>query len=109
MDLVRDVTPGKVTKEKAIKGMKGEVWTLSNGAKVYWMPIDPIKSSTHLTLEARFDTGYKTWRQDEIARTEAASTYISRQFGFGNCSNASHTLVLIYFHTRINWHIPFTG
>lgn len=87
MDLVRNVTPGKVTKKKDIKGMKGEIWTLSNGAKVYWMPIDPIKSSTHLTLEARFDTGYRTWNQDEIARTEAASTYISRQFGFGNCSN----------------------
>ena len=87
MDLVTDVTPGKVTKKKAIKGMEGEVWTLSNGAKVYWMPIDPVKASTHLTLEARFDTGFRTWRQDEIAKSEAASTYISRQFGFGNCSN----------------------
>lgn len=87
MDLVRDVTPGKVIRKKAIKGMDGELWTLSNGAKVYWMPIDPIKSSTHLTLEARFDTGYKTWRQDEIAKSEAASTYITRNFGFGDCSN----------------------
>jgi zinc protease len=87
MDLVKDVTPGKVTKKKAIKGMDGEVWTLCNGAKVYWMPIDPIKSSTHLTLEARFDTGYKTWNQSEIARSAAASTFITRNLGFGNCSS----------------------
>ena len=108
MDIIKDVTPGKVTKKKAIKGMDGEVWTLSNGAKVYWMPIDPIKSSTHLTLEARFDTGYKTWIQDEIARSEAASTYISRQFGFGSCSNEDISndpvcgRVRAFAHTREN-------
>lgn len=88
MNLVTDMKAGSVKKSKALKNMKGELWTLSNGAKVYWLPIDPVKSSTHFAMDARFDTGYKTARQDQIAKTDIAGTYISRELGFGDCTNA---------------------
>jgi zinc protease len=88
MNLVTDMEPGSVKKSKALKNMKGELWTLSNGAKVYWLPVEPVKSSTHFTLEARYDTGFRTARQNEIAKTDAAGTYISRELGFGDCTNA---------------------
>ena len=88
MNLITDMKPGSVKKTKALKNMKGELWTLSNGAKVYWLPIEPIKSSTHFSMEAKYDTGFKAARQDEIAKTDIAGTYISRELGFGDCTNA---------------------
>ena len=88
MNLITDMKPGRVTKSKDLKNMKGELWTLSNGAKVYWLPIDPVKSSTHFSMDAKYDTGYKAARQNEIAKTNIAGTYISRELGFGDCSNA---------------------
>ena len=88
MNMVTDITAGSVKKTKTLKNQPGELWTLSNGAKVYWFPVDPIKSSTHFTMDARFDTGYRTADQNDITRTDLAGTYISRELGFGDCTNA---------------------
>lgn len=87
VDLVKDVAAGKVLKTKALKGMEGELWTLSNGAKVYWMPVDEVKSGTHLILDGRYDTGYRSWDQSKIAENKAAAAYISRELGFGKSSS----------------------
>lgn len=88
VDLVKDVTAGKVEKVKKIKGLDGETWTLSNGAKVQWLPVPAIKSGTHLVMEAVYKGGYNSWDQSKIAQTKAAVSYISRELGFGKSSSA---------------------
>ena len=52
------------------------------------MPVDEIKSGTHLIMEAMYDTGYNSRKQDEISKSKAAISYISREFGFGKSTNA---------------------
>lgn len=88
VDLIRDIEDGGIAKVRKLKGMDGELWTLENGAKVYWLPVEKIKSGTHLILDGVFDTGYKAWNQEHIARSKTAAAYISRETGFGS-SNAT--------------------
>ena len=88
VDLVKDAAAGKIEKIKKVKGMDAEFWTLSNGAKVYWMPVPEIKSGTHLIMEAIYDNGYNAWDQTQIAKTKAATSYISREIGFGKSTSA---------------------
>lgn len=81
-----DAPAGKIIKSKKLKNVEGELWTLSNGAKVYWLPCEKVKSANHMVMELKFDTGYRTWQQDSIAEAKAAAAYISRNIGFGNSS-----------------------
>lgn len=83
VDLVKDVEGGKIEKTKKIKGMDGEIWTLGNGAQVYWMPVDKVKSGTHLIVDAVYEGGYNAWDQTQIAKGKAAVSYIGRELGFG--------------------------
>lgn len=84
VDLEVDVPAGTITKIRQVKGTEGEEWTLSNGAKVYWMPSDRVSSATHLAMELRFGTGFRTWPQDSIGACKAAASYIARNTGFGS-------------------------
>ena len=77
-----DTPAGSIIKEKKLKGVEGEIWTLSNGATAYWLPCDKVNSATHLAVDIRFNTGYRTWPQDKIAQSKAAASYISRNIGF---------------------------
>ena len=77
-----DTPAGSIVKTKKLKGIEGEMWTLSNGATAYWLPCEKVKSATHLALDVRFNTGYRTWPQDKIAQSKAAASYISRNLGF---------------------------
>ena len=84
IDLDIDAPAGKVVKVKKAKEVGGEYWTLSNGAKVYWLPYEKVKSGTHLVMNVRFNTGYRTWPQDKIAEAKSAASYIGRNIGFGS-------------------------
>ncbi len=84
VDLDVNTPAGNVVKSRKIKGMEGEIWTLSNGATAYWLPCDKVNSATHLAMDIRFDTGFRTWPQDKIAESRAAAGYISRNIGFGS-------------------------
>ncbi|MBQ9722128.1 MAG: insulinase family protein [Bacteroidales bacterium] len=84
VELDMDAPAGRIVKTSKIKGVAGELWTLSNGAKVYWMPCDQVKSATHLVMDLRFSTGYRTLQQDKIAESKAATSYMMRNMGFAS-------------------------
>jgi len=84
VDLEVNAPAGMTTRIRQVKGTEGEEWTLSNGAKVYWMPSPKVSSATHLAMELRFDTGYRTWPKDSIGICKAAVSYITRNTGFGS-------------------------
>ncbi len=85
------VTPeaGKIVKEAPLKGVKdAEVWTLSNGVKVYYTPSAPVKSHNHISMHAYFDTGFKTLDQAKITESRVAIAYLERNISFkGNSRN----------------------
>lgn len=85
IDLECDAPQGSITGTKKDK-MSGEVWTLSNGAVVHWIPSEKVKSDVNIAMEVRFDTGYRTWPQDNIGAGRAATSYISRNAGFSNAT-----------------------
>ena len=75
--------PGLVVKTRQMKNMGCEEWTLSNGAKVYWVQSGPVKSNTHLSMSIYFDTGLKSVPSDKVRAARLVSTYTQRYAGFG--------------------------
>ncbi len=78
-----DPQPGTVVKTAPVKGTESEIWTLSNGMKVYWTPSEPVKSNTHLVMEIYFNTGYNALPQNMINSAKFAADYYFRSLGFG--------------------------
>lgn len=87
IDLSDDAVPGRILKTRKCKDTDGEIWHLGNGATVYWMPSEPVKSSTHMAMKAIFSTGYNAWPQDRIGASKAAAAYITRETGFGTSTS----------------------
>ncbi len=88
IDLTSEPEAGRVIKEKKVRGINAEVWTLSNGVKVYYTPSEPVKSHNHMALSALFDTGFKTLDQNKVTESRMAVSYIERNLGFkGNSRN----------------------
>lgn len=81
IDLSVDSTPGKIVKTARTKGSDTEVWTLSNGAKVWFTPCAPVKANTHLSICVNFKTGYSSCSTDPSAE-RFANSYIARNAGF---------------------------
>jgi zinc protease len=60
----------------------GEVWTLSNGARIRRMQTEPVKSSNHMVIKATFNTGFKVFPEKHMECSRIAASYIDRNFGF---------------------------
>lgn len=84
LDLSTDPVPGKIVKVREMKYGNGEIWTLDNGAKVYWIPSDTVHSDVHVAMEIYFDGGYKVFPQDRIGTSRYAKSFIERNVGFSN-------------------------
>lgn len=78
-----DPRPGTVVKVRPVKGTDCEEWTLSNGARVCWIPSGPVKSNTHLSMTVYFDTGLRAVPSDKVRAARLASAYMQRYAGFG--------------------------
>ncbi len=88
LDLNINPEAGTVVKTAPVKGIDAEVWTLSNGVKVYFTPSSPVKSHNHLAMSVIFDTGFKTLDQTRVSESRAAISYIERNLSFkGNSRN----------------------
>lgn len=74
---------GTVVKTVPVKGTDYEEWILGNGAKVYWIPSDPVKSNIHLAMSVYFDTGLNSIPQDKVSAARLSYGYIKRYLGFG--------------------------
>ncbi len=88
LDLSTDPEAGTITKTGKIKGYEGEIWTLSNGAKVYWIPSAPVQADNHLAMTMHFETGYSAFPQDKIGTSICAKSYIERYVGLSNMDNS---------------------
>jgi predicted secreted protein len=60
----------------------GEVWTLSNGARIIRMQTEPVKSSNHMVIKATFNTGFTVFPEKHMECSRIAASYIDRNFGF---------------------------
>lgn len=81
IDLSIDTAQGKIVKTSQMKGSDTEVWTLSNGAKVWFTPCAPVKANTHLSVCVNFKTGLSSTGAAPSAE-RFANTYIARYAGF---------------------------
>ena len=79
-DLDIDAVPGSIKKISARKGY--EVWTLSNGAKVYFKAAPPQASHYHTAMSYRWDTGAKSYDPEKVTESRFAAAYLSRSLGF---------------------------
>ena len=83
LDLSVDVVPGSIVKKRQDTRLGGfEEWTLSNGAKVYYRQVAPIKSSFHLVTSWRFETGYRSYPADRVDAFRQAAAHNNRTLGF---------------------------
>lgn len=86
LDLAVDALPGSIVKRKQDKRLGGfELWTLSNGAKVYYKQAAPSKSNDHLVCTWRFDTGFRAYPADSVTACRFASSHNNRTVGFRGC------------------------
>jgi len=76
-----DPAPGKIVKTTAAKGFPGEVWKLSNGAKVYWRPSEAVNASDHIAMSLVFHTGFATFDQSRTDASRFAISYIKKYAG----------------------------
>ena len=86
LDLTVDAVPGSVKSVSKVKGADMELWTLSNGVKVYYKEAAPVKTGNHLSMTLLFDTGYKCFEQDKINASRFALSYCKRNAGFRDCA-----------------------
>ena len=79
-DLNVDAPKGHITKVSRKKGY--ELWTLSNGAKVYYKKLDSLNSNFHLAMNWRWESGAKSYDQQKVTASRFASAYLSHNLGF---------------------------
>lgn len=75
---------GQIVKCRPLKNVEGEIWTLSNGARVYWLPSEKVKSNVHLAMTALFETGYGAFPQEYKGESIMARYFLDRYLGLGN-------------------------
>ena len=75
-----DVQAGSIRKVVRRKGY--EVWTLSNGARVYYRPMKPMTASHHLAMEFRWNSGAAAYDPEKITASRVAASYLSQHLGF---------------------------
>lgn len=80
VDLSVKVQPGSVTDVHAKNGY--EVWTLSNGVRVYYRQAPEVKTNDHLVVNMRFDTGFRSYPEDRIGSSRFAASFLQRNLGF---------------------------
>ena len=85
LDLSVSAERGSIVSVKQEKAHGFEEWTLSNGAKVYYRKAEPVTSGDHLSMTLLFDTGYKTFDQENITAGRFALNYVRRNAGFRGC------------------------
>lgn len=79
-DLHVDTPAGSITKVSQRKGY--EVWTLSNGARVYYKPLQAMTASHHLAMEFRWNSGAAAYDPEKITASRMAASYMSMHLGF---------------------------
>lgn len=84
LDMTAGPQAGNVVKCKPLKKTEGEMWTLSNGSVVYWLPVEKVKSNIHLAMTMMFDTGFRTFPEDRMGEAMEAKNYLDRYLGFSN-------------------------
>ena len=82
IDLAINTPEGRIVKEKDVKGMNTKEWLLSNGAKVYWTPVNESKVTPDLSLLVYFNSGYNALPQDRFASSLFAGEFIRANAGF---------------------------
>lgn len=102
LDMSADPVPGKIVKVREMKYKNGEIWTLGNGAEVYWIPSEPVIAETHLVMEIYFDAGYKIFRQDMAGTSRCAKSYIERYTGFSNMDRTELRTCPDYIGVSVN-------
>ena len=80
LDLSVTAPQGHIRKVTPKKGY--EVWSLSNGAKVYYKKADAASSNYHLSMDWRWDTGAKSYDPQKLTSSRFAAGYLSRNLGF---------------------------
>lgn len=76
-----DPQPGHIVKVSAAKDFPGEIWKLSNGAKVYWRPSEAVNSGTHISMSTVFHTGFACLPQDNLNASRFALSYLKKYAG----------------------------
>ena len=79
-DLSVTAPQGTIRKVTPKKGY--EVWSLSNGAKVYYKKADPVASNYHLAMQYRWDTGANSYDQTKLTPSRFAAGYLAHNLGF---------------------------
>ena len=79
-DLHVDAMAGSIRKIAYKKGY--EIWTLSNGAKVYYKQADPLTAHQHLAMTYHWDTGAGSYDPEKVTASRFAASYLSRYLGF---------------------------
>ncbi len=81
VDLSAEVDPGTIAGVQTLKGNASELWTLGNGAKVWFTQSAPVRSDCHIAMDIYFNTGHK--RCPASPATEVfVNDYIPRIAGF---------------------------
>lgn len=81
IDLSINAPEGVIVKERNVKGLDSKEWILSNGAKVYWTPVNDPQVTPDLSLLVYFDSGYNSLPQDRFASSLFAGEFIKTNAG----------------------------
>ena len=82
LDLAWAEKPGEIRSMTQVPGTDMELWTLSNGVKVYYKEAAPVRSGPHLSMSLLFDTGYKAFDPQRMTASRHALAYCKRTTGF---------------------------
>ena len=81
VDFSIDLPKGKIIKSQPVKGSQTEVWTLSNGMRVWWTPADGVKSKTALSVNYVVKTGARAFAPDNIPAEKFAEKFMEKYLG----------------------------
>lgn len=86
LDISVDAAPGKIVRLSGAKhtgsGTEYEVWTLSNGVKMYYVPAETVKSDIRVVMTLEFASGYPALPADRLNSARVVSSYLDRFAGF---------------------------
>lgn len=75
------IEPEQCTIAKTTSAPEGEIWTLSNGVKVYWTPVGKVQPNVSLAMRLSFRSGYEAFSEKGSATERTAVKYIDRHGG----------------------------
>lgn len=80
LDMTVSAPAGRIAK----RGTKGDVkvWTLDNGATVYFRSSEEFKSDEHFMMQMEFDGGFRTLDANNYISAKYATSYFKRYCGF---------------------------